>query len=58
MFIKCLGAKFKFGQLVLSKGYKNSYKIDKVLNQNLEPYFKKDSSVHCCGSIRTSTKLK
>ena len=31
MFIKCLGAKFKFGFLMLSKDCKNSYKIDKVL---------------------------
>ena len=31
MFIKCLGAKFKFGLLMLSKDYKNSYRIDKVL---------------------------
>ena len=28
---KCLGAKFKFGLLMLSKDYKNSYEIDKVL---------------------------
>ena len=28
-----LAQKFKFGRLMLSKGYKNSYKVDKVLGQ-------------------------